>query len=607
MLITDSQLSRTTHELRTLIQGDRELAFAYLHLQDHFGLSAERARAQLMIGGRGAGLTAFHYDREDRNLYLLVHRWARSLRHLREPFDTLVQRGFAELFPPQSPGIDTDRLESLISGGHAQQAPLPNLSSLRATLTEHQDSIKRVIIGLVFYGQPDVAKTSPVWSYMDEELTSRKHLVSDFLGSEVKVLLGIVDAYDGAQVITTTRPSQRYELELASNLDWATPSQVHMRIGFVRLATLGQMHRDIGVAFFESNVRAGLAEDEAPNRAISAALRQIVVDGTIDPQVFAFNHNGVTLSVESLSPTPTGVEVVNPRLLNGAQTVSTFTRFMDKEGIRPSHPRLKDLRVLAKIIRSPDDRFTAQVTINNNRQNPVMPWDLRANDPIQLEVQEWLRDTLGIFYERQANAFAAMASLPDDARARAGITSDKPIGLVKLAATFLAIDGRVDKMGRMKEVFEDDRLYQDVFRTDRMKANPRAVVFCYKIDRCIAKLLKELNDDNAAGRYAFLYKGRNLFWALLCQATVNDSKHLDDNIEMHGEDLVITQSLRSILASYAQSKVRPILNALVAQDPYKDMMQLEKYGFLSTKSVFERAMDIGAERYGWKHLSLPRA
>lgn len=606
MPITESQLTRTAQELRPLVQGDRELAFAYLHLQQHFGLSPERARAQILPGGRGAGLTAYHYDRDARNLYLMVHRWGRSLRHLREPLDALVQRGFTELFPTQLPAIDSERLESLIVGGPAHQAPIPNLTSLRATLTEHQDAINRVIIGLVFLGDPVDAASSPLWPYLDEEVTSRKHFVSEFLGREVKVLLSVLSANDGKQVITTTRPSQRYELELVPNLDWATPSQVHMRVGFVRLATLGQMHRDIGVAFFESNVRAGLAEDEAPNRAISAALRQIVIEGTVDPQVFAFNHNGVTLSVESLTPTPTGVEVVNPRLLNGAQTVSTFSRFMDKEGVKPSHPRLRDLRVLAKIIRSPDDRFTAQVTINNNRQNPVMPWDLRANDPIQLEVQEWLRDTLGIFYERQANAFAAVGSLPDDARARAGITSGKPIGLVKLAATFLAVDGRVDKMGRMKEVFEDDRIYQDVFRTDRMKANPRAAVFCYKIDRCMAKLLKELNDDNTAGRYAFLYKGRNLFWALLCQAFLNDSKQLVENMEFHGEDLVVTQSIRSILAAYAQSRVRPILNSLVTQDPYKDMMQLEKYGFLSTRSAFERAMNIGAERYGWAHRTLPR-
>lgn len=69
---------------------------------------------------------------------------------------------------------------------------------------------------------------------------------------------------------------------------------------------------------------------------------------------------------------------------------------------------LSAIRVLAKIVAGCDDKFTVNVTICNNRQNPVEPWNLRASDWMQLELQDKFRKDLGIFYERQENWFASM-------------------------------------------------------------------------------------------------------------------------------------------------------------------------------------------------------
>ena len=61
------------------------------------------------------------------------------------------------------------------------------------------------------------------------------------------------------------------------------------------------MHRDLGQRFFDSNIRDGLGEGEAVNRAISNALKQIILDQTESPDVFAFNlHNGITLYAEKV-------------------------------------------------------------------------------------------------------------------------------------------------------------------------------------------------------------------------------------------------------------------------------------------------------------------
>jgi hypothetical protein len=121
----------------------------------------------------------------------------------------------------------------------------------------------------------------------------------------------------------------------------------------------------------------------------------------------------------------------------------------------------------------------------------------------------------------------------------------------------------------------------------------------------VRKLLKELNAESSAGRYAFLYKGRNLFWSLLWQAFANDTENVDDHLAQYGEDLVVSQSFRSLFAGYARNRVRPVINALTEQEPYDKMMSEEKYGFLSTRNAYDRAMAIAANKFDWSKRGFP--
>ena len=54
---------------------------------------------------------------------------------------------------------------------------------------------------------------------------------------------------------------------------------------------------------------------------------------------------------------------------------------------------LESIKVLAKIVvDDPSSVFVTNVTICNNRQNPVEPWNLRANDRIQCDLHDKLRE-----------------------------------------------------------------------------------------------------------------------------------------------------------------------------------------------------------------------
>lgn len=170
----------------------------------------------------------------------------------------------------------------------------------------------------------------------------------------------------------------------------------------------------MGQRFFERNIRYGLGGSEAVNRAISRSLKQIILDEKESAGVFSFNHNGITIFAEKVEQIDGFYHITAPRLLNGAQTITTFHQFIEKnKDNKQMYGRqdvLDELRVLCKIITQASQAFVTAVTINNNRQNLVEPWNLHANDLIQLELQDKLRDDLGIYYERQENAFQNLSN-----------------------------------------------------------------------------------------------------------------------------------------------------------------------------------------------------
>lgn len=207
--------------------------------------------------------------------------------------------------------------------------------------------------------------------------------------------------------------------------------------------------------------------------------------------------------------------------------------------------------------------FVTHVTINNNRQNPVDPWNLHANDLIQLELQDRFRDELGIYYERQEQAFT---NLSDEELEEQGITEHKALELTKLARTFLIVDGEIDKLARFREVFEDERIYNQVFNESRLKCDLRKIALCYKIQFRLGRLSLDIV-DKGANKYAYVLRSRNLLWALLCQAILNDQK-LEERAEKFGRGLSLEAQYTDWLSTLATTRCRFILADLVTDKAY---------------------------------------
>ena len=587
-MITDRMIDQACSDLKSTCQGVRNDYFGLLYLEKECEVPREKAVNQVAFGGNDYGLDGFHFDHERRNLYLYQFKYSSSHALFKESLQRLIDMGMERIFI--SPNKD-DRKNQLIL-------------QLRSCMIDNRALIDQVCFRFIFTGDPSEAERSQVLDKLREDLENKKYLVDQFFGQRQVTLVVEFRSVDGkVGPVADTRQTRIYDLPLTDLITQPGPAGQVMHIGFIRLVDLNTIHRDMGQRFFERNIRYGLGIFEAVNRALSRALKQIVLDEAEHPSAFAFNHNGITMFAEQVERVDGVYRVTAPRLLNGAQTVTTLNDFLsankDNPRLASRRDRLEDLRVMCRVITNATPDFVTTVTINNNRQNPVEPWNLHANDMIQLELQDKFLSDLGIYYERQEKAFA---NLSYEEMEEQGITEGKAVELVRLAQTFLVADGSIDKLSRMREVFEDDRIYTQVFSPSRLRADSRRIILCYKIHFRLRKLVNEIF-DKGRNKYEFVLRARNLVWALLCQSLLNHPE-IEDHAEAFGRGMTVPADYTALLSQLATTRVRMMLSELIADSAYSDKVAQGSLAFLRTNTAYNRCMEIAYDRWKWVHKKL---
>jgi hypothetical protein len=146
-------------------------------------------------------------------------------------------------------------------------------------------------------------------------------------------------------------------------------------------------------------------------------------------------------------------------------------------------------------------------------------------------------------------------------------------------------------------VFEDDRIYGQVFSENRPKADLRKIVLCYKVQFRLGRLSNDIV-DRGANKYAYVLRSRNLLWALLCQAILNDPK-LEERAEKFGKGLSLEAQYTEYLSGFATTRCRFILADLVADKTYAAKATEGNFSFMRTNAAYKRAMEIAYKRWRW--------
>jgi hypothetical protein len=495
-------------------------------------------------------------------------------------------------------------MERIFGNPLADPAANELLNTLRAELKECRSLIKQVLVHFVFKGDVEKADMSEGLRTRRENLENKAHLVHDYF-SDPAVELSIEFVSD-IRKLPQSSPPESHTLTVSQFVRFQTEDKSKtMYVGFVHLMDLYRIYQCLGQRFLDRNIRFGLSSDNAPNAKIREALGEIVLKGKSQPDVFSFNHNGVTLAAEQFTPHEGKAVVKVPRLLNGAQTVTSVAKFIaDNDGhpaLAGGAPTLEKIRVLAKIVvDDPFSEFVTAVTICNNRQNPVEPWNLRANDSIQCDLYDKLLEEGKVFYSRQENAFR---NYTYDELEEMGVETARDIRIRQLAQTFLAVQGEIAKMSQLPDVFENQKWYEDTFRESYLECDARRIVLTYKIGLLLKDPMLRL-EERASQKHALaIWRGRNLVWALLIQGVLNDPK-LPDLLDDYGSGLRMESAFREYLKSLASSKLLPVLQEILKSDEYKDRLENERYEFLRTKEVFNHCKTVAGDKFGWIKKSL---
>ncbi|HEV8386936.1 MAG TPA: AIPR family protein [Nitrososphaera sp.] len=583
VLIKHEELDDACSGLSGKYSGRREDFFALLYLMKKFNISAEEAASHVCFGGNECAIDAFYYDRTTRNLYLFQFKWSEDHLLFKQSFEKLILLGIDRVFGH--------------SLWHESQSPL--LIKLMSCISENQSVIDRILIHFVYNGDPIRAEKSKVLDLLRENLEARKFVIDDYFGRQVDMIFQVISNQKTTSHPFLQRRSAVYTIPFDRSLTVASKYN-ELIITLLSLENLYNMYSELGEKFFEKNIRCGLSDTTMTSSEIRNSLKRILAGDEV-PEHFTFYHNGVALTAQALEFGPQSISMAEPRLLNGVQTAKTIKKFVDRNKGRRAKllKLLRNVNVLARIVRSKDEEFLKRVTISNNRQNPIMPWNLRANDLIQLHLEERFKDELRIFYERRENS---LRNLSDDDLQEMNIAAKRSIQIRKLAQTLLALHGEVDRISKLKEVFEGERWYNDTFRAKYLSIDPRKLVLLYKVHYRIPAIIKEIQYLQF-NKYSYVGKLRNLLWCLAIQGILND-ENFSSHVETFGSSLVIEANFNFLLKGIASMKLRLILGDVFSERKYQDYLDGAKYSFLKTKAAYNDCMEVAGRKFGWEKKDL---
>lgn len=583
VLIKTKELEETYSGLSNKYSGRKEDYFALLYLAKKFNITLEEAASQVCFGGNECAIDAFYHDKTTRNLYLFQFKWSEDHLLFKQSFEKLILIGIDRIF------------------GHALWRETQNqlLLKLITCISENQSVIDRILIQFVYNGDPIRAEKSKVLDLLRENLEARKYIIDGYFGRQVDMIFQVVSNQKTLGHPFLRKQSSVYPVAFDHSLKVASKNN-ELIVSLISLENLYNMYVELGEKFFEKNIRCGLNDGKMTSQEIKKSLKSILA-GEDPIEHFTFYHNGVALTAQELEFDSRSIIMTEPRLLNGVQTVKTIKEFIDrnkKQGFK-IHKLLRNVNVMARIVRSKDEEFLKRVTISNNRQNPIMPWNLRANDLIQLHLEERFKDELRIFYERRENS---LRNLTDDDLEEMKINTKRSIQIRRLAQTLLALHGEVDRISKMKEVFESERWYNDTFRGKYLTIDPRKLVLLYKVQYRIAAIVKEIQYLQYE-KFSYVGKIRNLLWCLAIQGILNDEK-FTEYVETYGTSLITEANFNFLLKNIASMKLRLVLRDTFSDRKYQEYLDEGKYSFLKTKTAYTDCMQVAKTKFGWEKKDL---
>lgn len=352
----------------------------FLFLTHKFGLSDEEIHEAYTEGGNDLGIDAVYIETrtEDPRIHLIQAKCYESESKSRNPY----------------PHSALSRISHFLDVLRNEDAKLDKVANIQlaekiATIRHLQKhEFPELFVWLVSNGSP--AK--------DHEVDSvRKRLLNEMEVEEFH----LNDFVDLMQKRRQSLDKRTFFARDRGLLD-ITMGEMRCLNGLISATELCDLikyrtdHETIDPSVFDLNVRGFLGYSSEINKDIYRSATSSRRDR------FWILNNGITMVAEegkvSKNTDQPKIQVKNLSIVNGAQTCSAIFKAVMEFGDKAGY--FSDVSIPFRLLFTKNDELIHTVAVTTNSQNRVNPRDLKANDPLQKEIEISLRK-VGLGYIRR--------------------------------------------------------------------------------------------------------------------------------------------------------------------------------------------------------------
>lgn len=385
----------------------KALSRTYLHLflKVKFGLTDFESRESYITDNPGdAGIDAYYIDYENKTFYFLQSKF----RHTNDNFEN------KEIELEELLAMDITRVldgETMDENGHEYNSKIKELVEKIADISDVprykikvivlanvKDSLKAKIKRLVGGYAVEIYNNQRVYGELVFPLVSGTY----YNTNEIKITLNVDKESAGHRI--QYYPTTEY-------------GECTVNILYVPTNEIARILSKFKNSILRFNPRSYLELVKGSvNEKIAGSIRNRTTNE------FALFNNGITmLSDETIYSDKVGkknkaeVVVTNPQIINGGQTAYTLSLIYESCEDTADYSVFEGKEVLLKIISFENDdighdvsdklRLIEQISVATNQQSPVYEADRRANDRIQVLLQELIYRDFGLYYERKKGEF----------------------------------------------------------------------------------------------------------------------------------------------------------------------------------------------------------
>ena len=391
------------------LEQSRSRAYIHLFLKAKFGLLSFEEREQYVTDGSAdGGIDAYYVDSENRKFYFIQSKFRNSDSNF-----VGKSISYAELL-----SMEIDR----ISHGetNAEDGSPYNYRILR--LIERMQSIDNlgryeyVVILLANIRERDHSKLSRLIGPFKTEVFNHERLYTEIL---FPVIAGsYYDVKELKIVLNITRESSGNRIQYYAETEYGECTVNACFVPTIEIAKALYKYKN---AILRFNPRSYL---ELVRGSVNARIADSIQNKRSNE--FALFNNGITmLSDDTEYSDRVGrrniaeLHLSNPQIINGGQTAYTLSRIYEKALHDSDLDVFDGKEVLLKVISFNDSdtemsrersagklRLIEQISVATNQQSPVSEADRRANDKVQVELQQEIFKDFGLYYERKRGEFS---------------------------------------------------------------------------------------------------------------------------------------------------------------------------------------------------------